>query len=278
MTMAYKALMVEAGPGAGTEARVRLAAKLAGECGAQLIGLAACAVRPPFMPPFGESVMVADIIEDDMRRVRAMLEAAGDRFRAIAGAAAEWRAFLEYPGDALAREARAAELVIIGRDAEARPAGVRQTAAPGDVLMRAGRPVLVVPPGVTGLAGRRVLVAWNESREARRAVIDALPLLARAERVQVLEICEPGEGAALGKRHVQDVAQLLLRHGARTSGEAVVRGGRSATAELLRAAERLDADLLVAGGYGHTRLSEWVFGGVTRDLLTACPICCLLSH
>ncbi|MDN3565356.1 hypothetical protein QWZ14_13370 [Paeniroseomonas aquatica] len=198
MTMAYKALMVEAGPGAGTEARVRLAAKLAGECGAQLIGLAACAVRPPFMPPFGESVMVADIIEDDMRRVRAMLEAAGDRFRAIAGAAAEWRAFLEYPGDALAREARAAELVIIGRDAEARPAGVRQTAAPGDVLMRAGRPVLVVPPGVTGLAGRRVLVAWNESREARRAVIDALPLLARAERVQVLEICEPGEGAALG--------------------------------------------------------------------------------
>ncbi|WP_353959306.1 universal stress protein [Paeniroseomonas aquatica] len=57
-----------------------------------------------------------------------------------------------------------------------------------------------------------------------------------------------------------------------------MRGGRSATAELLRAAERLDADLLVAGGYGHTRLSEWVFGGVTRDLLTACPICCLLSH
>lgn len=276
--MTYKTLMVDAGPGAGTETRIRLAAGLAGDFGAKLIGLAACAVRPLFGPPFGESVMVADIIEDEIQRVRAMLQSAGDRFRTIAGASAEWRPFLECPGDALAREARAADLVITGRDAEAGPAGFRQSAEPGDVLMQAGRPVLVVPQGVAKLEGRRILVAWKESREARRAVIDALPLLARAERVTVLEACEKGVDPTLAQRHVTDVVALLLRHGAKASGEVVMRDGRSATAELLRAAERLDADLVVAGGYGHTRLREWVFGGVTRDLLTTCPVCCLLSH
>src|SRR4051812_40958564 len=124
MTMAYKALMVDAGPGTAAEARVQLVAALAKRFGAHLIGLAACGVRPPVGPPFGESVVVADIIEAEIQRVSTMLQSAGDRFRMVAGAAgeaAEWRSFLEYPGDALAREARAADLIVTGRGGELGP-------------------------------------------------------------------------------------------------------------------------------------------------------------
>jgi nucleotide-binding universal stress UspA family protein len=278
MTMAYKAVMVDAGLGTEAEARVRLAAGLVGHFGARLIGLAACGVRPPVGPPLGQGILVADILEAEVQRVSAMLRSAADRFRLAAGEAAEWRSFLEYPDDALTREARAADLVVTGRGGELGPSGFHQSAGPGDVLMRAGRPVLIVPPGVTALEARRVLVAWKESREARRAVADALPFLVRAERVVVLEVCDKEEDRTQAQRNVNDVAALLSLHGAKASGEVAVQGARSTAAELLRAAEQFGADLVVAGGYGHTRLLEWVFGGVTGDLLATCPVCCLLSH
>lgn len=105
---------------------------------------------------------------------------------------------------------------------------------------------------------------------------DALPFLAGAERVVVLEVCEDERIAAQSR--VDDVVALLSWHGARTSGEVVVRHGESVSDEVLGAAGRLRADLVVAGGYGRARLLEWVFGGVTRDLVTRCPVCCLLSH
>ena len=75
-----------------------------------------------------------------------------------------------------------------------------------------------------------------------------------------------------------DVAALLARHGATARGEPLELRGRAVADELLLAAERHGADLIVAGGYGHARLREWAFGGVTRDLLARCPKCCLLSH
>jgi nucleotide-binding universal stress UspA family protein len=149
---------------------------------------------------------------------------------------------------------------------------------PGDALMRAGRPILVVPPGVAALEGRRVLVAWKDTREARRAVADALPLLSRAEEVLVVEAAPEVEERGQALRRADDVAALLAGHGATARGEALEPGGGAVADDLLRAAGRHGADLVVAGGYGHARLREWAFGGVTRDLLTRCPVCCLLSH
>jgi nucleotide-binding universal stress UspA family protein len=145
--------------------------------------------------------------------------------------------------------------------------------------MRAGRPVLVVPPSVSALEGRRALVAWKDTREARRAVADALPLLAHAEEVLVVEaVSGDAEERDQALRRAGDVAGLLARHGATARGEALEVRGRTVADELLLAAERHGADLVVAGGYGHARLREWAFGGVTRDLLARCPMCCLLSH
>jgi len=276
--MAYKAILADAGLDAAAAARLRLAAGLAGRFDAHLIGLAACGVAPPVTGPFGETAMVVGIIEAEERRIGAVLQAAAERFGAVAGAAglsAEWRSFLEYPGDALAREARAADLLVVGR---AGTAEGHILAEPSDVLMRAGRPTLVVPPEVAALEARHVLVAWKECREARRAVADALPFLRAAERVVVLAVCEDGDTAGQSQRHAGDVAGLLSRHGANAVGEVAGSSGRSVSAELLHGAERTGADLIVAGGYGHAQLLEWVLGGVTRDLLLHSPICCLLSH
>jgi nucleotide-binding universal stress UspA family protein len=123
------------------------------------------------------------------------------------------------------------------------------------------------------------LVAWKDMREAWRAVADALPLLVRAEEVLVLEVvrdeAEKGEQA---RARADDAAAFLVRHGAPARGAAAGLRGRAVADEVLFAAERQGADLVVGGAYGHTRLREWAFGGVARDLLARCPICCLLSH
>ena len=106
---------------------------------------------------------------------------------------------------------------------------------------------------------------------------DALPLLRRASSVPVVELCRPGDAPAATPA-VQEVVEHLARHGvAAVADVQEVTGGATADA-LVRAAERHGADLIVAGGYGHTRLREWVFGGVTRSLLRDCPMGCLLSH
>jgi hypothetical protein len=111
------------------------------------------------MGPFGEAAAVAPIVEAEVERVRAALRSAEERFQAAtkkAGVASEWRSFLEYPGEALAREARAADLLVLGRGGEAEG---HPSAAPGEVLMHAGRPILVAPPGASTLEARTVLVA-----------------------------------------------------------------------------------------------------------------------
>ena len=109
-------------------------------------------------------------------------------------------------------------------------------------------------------------------------VNDALPLLTGAEEVLVVEAIPDAEGREQALRRVGDVAALLARHGATARGEALETSERAVADDLLLAAERHGADLIVAGGYGHARLREWAFGGVTRDLLARCPKCCLLSH
>jgi len=282
--MGYAALMVHADPDAAAEARIRLAADLADRFDAALIGFASGAVMPaPGNVPILAPSVVVEVFEAEPQRLEAELSAAHERFRAVVaereGRRTGWRSFLDHPVQALAREARAADLLVLGRDREALKQEPYRAVDVGDALMQAGRPILVVPPAVSALDARRILVAWKDAREARRAVADALPLLTRAEEVLVLEVtrgdAEEGEQA---RRRVEDVAALLARHGATARGEAVEQRGRAVADELLLAAERHGADLIVAGGYGHARLREWAFGGVTRDLLARSTKCCLLSH
>ena len=180
---------------------------------------------------------------------------------------------MDNPAKALARESRAADLLVVGRRPENASSLPSRQADPGDVLMRAGRPVLVVPPGLSTLHAAHVVVAWKDSREARRTIADALPLLKRATSVLVLEICETTNDQDDSNGAVADVADYLSRHGVSASAETRPLREGSVSAELLLAAEQRGAELIVAGAYGHPRFQEWVFGGLTRALLAHFPKC-----
>ncbi len=120
------------------------------------------------------------------------------------------------------------------------------------------------------------MIAWKDTRETRRAVLDALPLLQQAARVSIVE-ATGAEDMADARSHVADVAAWLGRHGVAASGQTVPSDGGDA-AQLDAFARDHGADLIVAGAYGHSRVREWALGGVTRSLLMHGSRCSLLSH
>jgi len=147
------------------------------------------------------------------------------------------------------------------------------------LLMHSGRPVLLVPQGVTISApARRVVIAWKPTAEAARAVHEALPLLAPSSQIDVLmidpQVAEGGHGEQPGA----DIARHLARHGLRVNVVSLPREGRSDGVAILRHVQDVGADLLVMGGYGHTRWREVVLGGATRSILESARTAVLFSH
>jgi nucleotide-binding universal stress UspA family protein len=185
----------------------------------------------------------------------------------------EWRDVEGSLLEAMRRQARYPDLIVVGQGREAAddPRGL-----PEDLVLTAGRPVLVVPRyNAFPTIGERVVVAWNGSREAARAVNDALPLLEHAQTVTVLSI-DPED--ADRRTPSADITLHLVRHGVQAVA-AQTRGANRAVGEvLLSYATDLGADLLVAGAYGHTRLREMVLGGMTRHLLQTMAIPVFMSH
>lgn len=150
----------------------------------------------------------------------------------------------------------------------------------GVLMMEAGAPVLVVPSGAssTRIPARRIVLGWKPSREASRALHDALPLLRMAERVDVLIVestrREKDPGAPAG----DDVATHLAHHGVNAHVVVEPAGGDTVATTLLKRAATIEADLIVVGGYGHSRLREWILGGVTHELLGASHLPVFFSH
>jgi nucleotide-binding universal stress UspA family protein len=234
------------------------------------------------MPPIagGEAAGAAFLAElrlkmlSDARIAATAVEA---RFRErlqLEGVAGEWRQIEGAATEEVALHARYADLVIVSQD---HPDGSQPDADAiiERVLFSAGRPVLIVPHTTqVETVGRRVLIGWNASREATRAVHDALPLIARADAVTVLTVSRRGAsdepGAAL--------ALHLARHGIKVQVEHTVAAGMNTSDIMLNTAANLPADLLIVGGYGHSRFRELVLGGVTRTLLRRMTLPVLMSH
>lgn len=145
------------------------------------------------------------------------------------------------------------------------------------LLLESGRPVLVVPPRcVLTVPPRRIAIAWQPARETARAVHDALPLLSAAERVEVLTVeTDDGQDAGPSARRI---VEHLTRHGVKASLLARPASGQTVASALLYYCREMRADLLIAGGYGHSRLREWALGGVTRELLIASDLPILFGH
>ncbi len=278
--MSYATVLVHAQADAGGEARVRLAADLAKRFEAMLIGVSARAILAPSTPAHS-GLLVAELMERQEREIAQELATAERSFRSIAqtgGEKFEWASELDSPARVLARQSRAADIVVVGRNPHSVVSDTYRSADPGDLLMRVGCPLLIVPPGLDHLDASNVLIAWKDTREAHRAVSDSLPFLKKASSVSVLAICGSEEKRSAAMKPLAAIVASLDRHGIKASSEARLLREATVPDELLLAAERCRADLLVAGGYGHTRLQEWMLGGVTRALIQRFPKCCLLSH
>jgi nucleotide-binding universal stress UspA family protein len=188
----------------------------------------------------------------------------------------EWRS-LPYLSSEVGVHAYYADLVVV-----ARPESAGQTASPHglaeSLVMSSGRPIIVFPPSHTVSRVRRILVAWNATRESIRAVADALPLLVKAEAVEVLVVDHQRRPESHGQEPGADIARHLARHGAHVEVRRVSSSGKEVGSLLLSQAAALGADLLVMGAYGHTQLREWIFGGVTRTVLYEAGLPVLMSR
>lgn len=149
----------------------------------------------------------------------------------------------------------------------------------GALLFETGRPVMVVPARRVGQPPiRHAVVAWRPAREAARAVHDALPFLAQAASVDVVRVAVKGDDSTHGTDSDLDMAAHLARHGLKVKPVYLQQLGGSVATALLKHAADSGAQLLVAGGYGHSRVREWLFGGATRELLHSTPLPVLFSH
>jgi nucleotide-binding universal stress UspA family protein len=274
--MSYKAILVHVDASPQSAARIAAAAEIAKTFGATLIGLAAGQVRP-VVDPYGAVVWE---IEVERQEIAEGLKAAEALFRAAVDAAlvsSEWIAQVAYPSLAIVGEASAADLIVLGRTRTDVAEDAFKSVDIGDVVMSSGRPVLVLPANASSPKLDTVMIAWKDTREARRAVSDALPFLKLAKRRIVAEIARDALDYR-AKSGIERVCAFLKRHGLDPEMNLIAPSASPTEDQLLDVAASAHADLIIAGGYGHTRLREWIFGGVTRALIRRSPVPVLLSH
>ncbi|MBB1471926.1 universal stress protein [Luteimonas sp. MC1782] len=265
----------------GDEAAITAALALARRFDAQLTILEIVNLPMPTANPWG---LMPDIAIGDVHdRLRAQGQAnAASRRAALAGHGVQVEvrvveALFSDPPRVSVDMAHNADLAVVAGPANDGAEGSVAHDFVASLLLGSGRPVLVVPPGAAAPeAGGAVLLAWRPGAEAARALHDALPLLRDASRVDVV-VVDPSPGAE-GEQALVDVAAHLARHAVRADMVVQAARGRAVSAIVLEHAREMPAQLIVAGGYGHSRLREWVMGGVTRELLLGSPVPLLLSH
>jgi nucleotide-binding universal stress UspA family protein len=273
--MTFSTLMVHLELEHANDARLQIAGDLAEKFEAKLIGIAAADPQPPF---YAEGMLAQGLVNHERDELKKRMSETEARFREAIGHRArdvEWRCALTSPTEYVAQEARAADLIITGTNRDDIVLDRLRRLDPSDLLMKAGRPIFLVPPEAEHLKLQNVLVAWKDTREARRAVADALPLLHKAKDITVLEVVEGDGSRKDAQERVKDVAAWLGRHDILAFPKVLHAADE---AEQINKIWQSSADLVVAGAYGHTRFREWVFGGVTRNLITRSRHCSFLTH
>lgn len=278
--MGYRSIVVHVNNSARAEQRIRIAAGIAQSERAHLIGVA-----PTGLAIFRPETQVSELgvyVEQTLDRLRQRCVEATARFDAIVEhldlSSFEHRVADDEDGYAISLHARYADLVVIGQADANDPTIGTSMNFPEHVLLNAGRPVLIVPfAGTFDTVGRDVLVAWNASRECARAVTDALPFLKRARNVRVTVVNATQRLDGHGAEPGADIALYLARHGVKVvvnQETAVIDIGNTL---LSRCADH-GSDLIVMGGYGHSKFRETLLGGVTRTMLEQMTVPVLMSH
>ncbi len=277
--MTYATVMVSLALDQPNDARLAVAGQIAERFDAGLIGIVASVFSPPLYFTTGEQAQaLIDQGQASISRRMAELEV---QFREAARnrtGHVEWRCAIDFPARYVLQQARCADIIVSGgrSDAFSDPFAL---VTPKDLVIEAGRPLLVVPDAVDWLDPRSVLVAWKDTPEARRAIFDSLPMLRMAKEVTVAEIVEAGGSRPFAVSRVRDVITWLSRHGVSAS-ELVAEQNRDrdTTVQLDAMAADVGAGVVVAGAFGHSRFREMVLGGMTQHLITQSGRCVLLSH
>lgn len=256
-----------------TEARLEVAANLARQCGARLVGLFG---QTEDSPPVMASRDRAGRLGELAAKTRRLFE---DRVQ-LAGVNSAWRDVSGWNQDRLIDDVvaacRLADLVVMGQFDPAQAAGTLPEELNEQVVLNSGRPVLLIPAvGDYTRWGRSVVVAWNGSREAARALADAMPILEQAESVMVLGVRPAGTPDTLGEEAVVD---HLGCHGIKAEWESLPISDISVMDAILSRASDLGADLLVMGAHGHYGFPATRRGGNTRYVLRHMPMPVLMSH
>jgi nucleotide-binding universal stress UspA family protein len=280
--MSFKDLLVVVDHARNCGRRIDLAARLARDFEAHLTGLYVTTV--PYMQPAVLAEFPVDVRDIQTRALgEAAARARGLFAERVEGAGfaltTEWREVEGDVADQVSLHARYADLTVIGQtDPDDVPLGASPD-LPERLILGGGRPVLVVPyAGRFETIGRRVLLAWNASREAARAANDALPILKQAARVTVLSVNPQIGPGGHGDVPGADIALHLARHGVRAEAASVTTGEVSVDDMLLSQAADEGADLLVMGAYGHSRLGELILGSATRHILRQITLPVFMSH
>jgi nucleotide-binding universal stress UspA family protein len=276
--MAFKTMLVHVDTGRSAAARLKLSADLAARSAAHITGLY---VRRPFQAPaFSDAGPAMDSLyrtyENTAKADEALATAAFRDFIGGTSLSSEWRVTDGLAEEIVAAHARYADLVIVGQsepdDATTTPSDLAET-----VVIASERPVLIVPHiGVTKPPGKTVLLCWNGTREAARAVTGALPILKKADKVIILLVDPRNDGNPEGPG--ARVATWLSRHGVEVVIKRDTAGGSDIGGIILSRAADQDADLVVMGLYGHSRMREWVLGGASRTLLASMTVPLLVAH
>ncbi len=275
MTPAHPTLLVNLEPGRSNTGLLQVASNLARRLDAAVIGVASR--QPMQLDISGTCYISPELVDEERDETDRGISGAEAEFRAVFGGAdPEWRSSVTFaaPCDYIVDQARHADLVLTGMASHGVTDPTRAT--PGEVVMRCGRPVIVVPREPATPSLDRVMLAWRDTREARRASLDCLPLLLRATHVTIVELAASDDMAAARER-LTDVARWLAGHGVQAETIAAATSADDA-AQIETLARNGAADLVVAGAFGHSRIREWAFGGVTRTLLHHADRCALLSH
>ena len=275
--MSFQTIMVHLQLGHSNSAVLQAAKQIAQRCHAAVIGVA---VGQQTLMIYGQSYNLVDFFDREQALLEQKIDAEEVLFRAAFKdhtKPVEWLSTvtMEPAVDYVVAHASSVDLIITGATLSDFYEGPNYANA-GGIVMQSGRPVLAVPVNAQAFKLDNMLVGWKESREARRAIADAIPLLKLATQVTVFEIVakDHKEGA---KKRLNDVVIWLNSHGVAAKSVVFIATDTNA-AQFISIAKKHHADIIITGAYGHSRFREWVLGGITNELLQNAQFNAFLSH
>jgi nucleotide-binding universal stress UspA family protein len=280
--MSFKTILVHVADDSAGLARINAAGDLAERFGARVVGLAAAAQPAPIMAEgasFAAAVWAEQAAAHE-QHAQAAAEAFGEamRRRGVANESRMIGGFEDTAGAALAVSARYADLTLIGCREAVTSRALADSMIDG-ALFDTGRPAMIVPArGVGDKLGERILLAWDGGPQAARAAGDALPFMIGAKEVRVAVARTYFGMSRHGEEPGADVARWLSAHDVNVSVEVLDPAGRSVAKALADAASDAGCDMIVMGGFGHSRLREAIFGGVTSEMLDDPAVPIFLAH